>query len=149
MIGPDLYTLTSRDRQQAQIESVADDSNLQALASVSWRIFRFVPNNKILVLQNLAGFGQGTGGQLCNGIFFLIAPPNAPTTVFTRLAGRLETPTTTIERDVQFGAGLIVQPGSSIQLAGDFNAGVAANNLRLWVTGYYVPRGNVGIGSLL
>lgn len=147
-LGSLLYALTARDRQQAQVETVNADSGLQALASISWETGLTVPQSKLFVMQNVAAFGQGTGGQQCNGIFILLRPP-VTLTAQTRLAGRLEpVALTTVETDRQWGEGLVLQPLTRIIVAGSFTAGVAANNLRIWVSGYFVPRGNVGIGSL-
>lgn len=150
MFGEAIYALTPRDLQQAQVETVGSDSGLQALASVSWETSLGVPQSKLFVLQSLAAFGQGTGGQQCNGIFVLLRPPGLAQTAQTRIAGRLEpTPLTTVELDRQFGAGLVLQPLTRIVVAGSFTAGVLANNLRLWCAGYFIPRGNIGIGTLV
>jgi hypothetical protein len=151
VIGEWIYGLTPRDQQQAQCESVSQDTGALTSTLISWGTGFSVPTDRCMLLQSAAMFAQGNGGQLALGVFLIVAPPGVPGTApptFTRLCG--ESPAAAralIAIDRQFND-LLILPGSRILAFGSFDASAVANTLRLWVTGLLIPRGNIGQTSL-
>jgi hypothetical protein len=103
-----------------------------------------VPVDTILVLNNVQMRANATGGQttsrmtiqVFSDVFFCNLRSSAGEALDALGNRHLN----------WIGADdLWIPPGTTVRAVGDFNAGVAVNNVELNVAGYLIPRGNVGL----
>jgi len=138
LIGDFLYQLSPRDEQSTGIQLFAERNQVSA-AVVSQSLSITIPAEKILVVTAIWVDASGGGGQTVSSLQISRQSTNVPDVVV-----KSAQPATAFG-GIGFEGTLYLAPNEQVQASASYNAGVAANNLRLFVHGYTIPRGVVNV----
>jgi hypothetical protein len=138
MLGDFLYELTPKDLQSIGMQLFTENStDSVAAAAVSEDIA--VPDERILVVQRIFADADGGGGQTVVQLeISRLTLTDALNSIVRVISGAV---TAVAAHD----GPLYLAPGEIIRATGSFSAGVAANQVRLFVHGYTIPRGVVNV----
>lgn len=140
-----LYKLLPGDEGSQQLGVRWREATLSAaLVTVDVTAYS-VPNDKVLVLTNAAGFFNPGAGQLLSRLQLLAFPEGPAGTVRYSIVDR---PGGVADANVHFDwqGEVVIPPGWGVVARGVFDSGVAANSVNVEIHGYVVPRGTFNFG---
>lgn len=134
-----LFLLSERDAKVTWLDPLLDEQSAAvAAASVTIQLPR-VPIDRVLVLQSASAQANAGAAQTVTQLAIHILPESAGAT--RRLAGVY--PAAPTNQVLDWSGSVIVPSGWFVQAVGVFNAGAAANTVRLAVHGMLLPNGNI------
>jgi hypothetical protein len=133
-----LLKLSARDEQITWLDPLSD--NVSALtATASLTVTFTLPDTRALILQAANVRGIAGVGQTCDRLQIVLSP--RATAAGNALL--LEYVAAALENSRSWSGSLLVPPQWVIQGNVRFNAGVAANDVRLSLFGMFIPVANI------
>ena len=138
--------LSAKDVTDGSLQIVERDyANADAATTVDITALE-VPGDKVFVLSNaLLLVNPGSGQVARMGNVKAQLDPGSGHHIFD-YGPTVENTTADVQLNLDFSHHIWLPPGSQMLASGYFDAGVQNNNVNLYISGFYIPRGNIQQG---
>lgn len=143
MISDFLYALRPTEEGKAYHVALHEQASRAALAINVEHLVYTVPDDSLLVLQNIAVLGTAGGAQTCSEVRAYWFNPRTQRNHYLGLYQGYGIGQTTKGHSWSWGGGLLIPSGGKLYGVATYSALAVANTTQIDIAGLLIPRGNV------